>query len=94
MALPASLPALWRHWKGPEPVSPHDELRDALEDAIRRAYCEPIVAPVEGEDPDEVRALAQAALISNPRRMRHLATIQAAAWEAVEARVEGGSCDG
>lgn len=67
------------------------ELRDALDDAIRRAYCEPIVAPVEGEDPEEVRALALAALIGNPRRMRHLAGVQAAAWEAVEARVEGGS---
>lgn len=68
------------------------ELRDTLEDAIRRAYCEPVVEPVEGEDPEEVRTLARAALISNPRRMRHLAGIQAAAWEAVEARIEGGAC--
>lgn len=47
-----------------------------------------VVEPVEGEDPEEVRALALAALISNPRRMRHMAGIQAAAWAAVEERVE------
>lgn len=63
------------------------ELRDALDDAVRRAYCEPFAEPVEGEDPDEVRALAQAVVITNPDRMRHLARIQAAVWAVVEARV-------
>lgn len=65
------------------------ELRDALDDAIRRAYCAAIVEPVEGENRDVVRAIGQAAVIANPGLMRHLAGIQAAAWAAVEARVDG-----
>jgi hypothetical protein len=66
-----------------------EDFRDELEDAIRRAYCEPFAEPVEGEDPDEVRALAQAVVITNPDRMRHLAGIQGAAWEVVRQWVEG-----
>lgn len=64
------------------------ELRDALDDAIRRAYCEPLIPPVDGELEDEVRALAAAQIISNPNAMRALARIQAAAWAVVEERIE------
>lgn len=64
------------------------ELRDALEDAIRRAYCEPIIPPVEEEDAAVVRSIAMAAILHSPERMRHMAGIQAAAWAAVEERVE------
>jgi hypothetical protein len=71
-----------------------EELRDALDDAIRRAYCEPILPPVEGEDTEIVRSIARAEIIHSPNRMRHLAGIQAAAWEAVGPRIEGGSSAG
>ena len=63
------------------------ELRDALEDAIRRAYCEPLVQPLPGEDPEIVAALAKQSILTNPRKMRQLAAIQQAAWDVVEARV-------
>ena len=63
------------------------ELRDALEDAIRRAYCEPLVQPLLGEDPEIVAALAKQSILTNPRKMRQLAAIQQAAWDVVEARV-------
>jgi hypothetical protein len=65
-----------------------DELRDALEDAIRHAYCTPLYPPRPGEDPEVVQSVATAAIITDPTAMRHLARIQAAAWAAVEARVE------
>jgi hypothetical protein len=65
-----------------------DELRDALDDAIRRAYCEPVRPPVTGEPAGQVRALWAASVIENPDRMRHLADIQAATWAVVEQRVE------
>lgn len=65
-----------------------DELRDALDDAIRRAFCEPPVPPLSCEDAAIVRNTARAAILSNPDRMRHLAAIQAAAWEIVKGRVE------
>lgn len=70
-------------------MSDMTELRDALDDAIRRAWCEPVKGVVEGEDAEIVRALRRAALISDPNQMRHLASIQAAAWAAVEERVDG-----
>lgn len=63
------------------------ELRDALDDAIRRAWCEPVKGAVEGEDVEVVRVLRRAALISDPDQMRHLASIQAAAWTVVRERV-------
>lgn len=59
------------------------ELQDALDDAIRRAYREPIQPPVEGEDPDTVRSLAISALVSDPNRLRHLAALQKAAWDTI-----------
>lgn len=86
---PVSWAAMFEHDDGDALT----ELRDALDDAIRRAYCEPIIAPVDGEDPDEVRAMAKAAIISSPSRMRHLAGIQAAAWATVQERVESAASD-
>lgn len=65
------------------------ELRDALDDAIRRAYCTPLYPPRPEEDPDVVRAVATAAILTDPTAMRHLVRIQAAAWAAVEERVDG-----
>lgn len=55
-----------------------DELRDALEDAIRRAY----TGTSDGRIP------ATTDLTLSPGRMRHLARIQRAAWDAVKGRVE------
>jgi hypothetical protein len=74
-------------------VSAFEELRDALDDAIRRAYGEPILPPVEGEDQSAIRSMRHAAVITNPNVMRHLAGIQAAAWGAVEQRIEAGGGD-
>ena len=64
------------------------ELRDALDDAIRRAYCEPLKPVAPEEDAEIVRAMRRAALISDPNQMRHLSGIQAAAWSAVKERIE------
>lgn len=65
-----------------------DELRDALDDAIRQAFCEPPIPPLSCEDAAIVRNTARAAILTNPDRMRHLAVIQAAAWAVVQERVE------
>jgi hypothetical protein len=65
-----------------------EETEGQIEDAIRRAYCEPIKPPVEGEDPEVVRDLARVDLITNPDRMRHLAAIQTAALEVHNAALE------
>jgi hypothetical protein len=64
------------------------ELRDALDDAMLRAYCEPLFSPRPEEDPEIVRAIARAAIISDTAAMRHLARVQAAAWAVVEEWVE------
>ena len=70
-------------------MRPHDgDLRDALDDALRRAYCSPIRSPVDGEDPEAVQAAATAAIITDPDRMRHLERIQRAAWNVVRDRVD------
>lgn len=70
-----------------ESTSALEELRDALDDAIRRAYCEPVIPVVEGEDAEMVRRLAALEIITSPIKMRHLAGVQAAAWEIVKERV-------
>lgn len=64
------------------------DLRDALDDAIRRAYCEPVVSVRDGEDAAVVRSIEVARLLQSPERMRHLAGVQAAAWAVVCERVE------
>lgn len=64
------------------------DLRDALDDAIRRAYCEPVVSVRDGEDAAVVRSIEVARLLQSPERMRHLAGVQAAAWAVVRERVE------
>ena len=74
-------------------VTPLTELRDALDDAIRRAYCEPLVPLLEGEDPDAVREITTARVLTNPAAMRQLVAIQTAVWEVVRERVEAeGDC--
>jgi hypothetical protein len=55
-----------------------EELRDALDDAIRRAY----TGASDGRFP------AMTDLTLSPGRMRHLARIQRAAWETVQERIE------
>lgn len=60
-----------------------DELREPLDDAIRRAYCAPVRAAVEGEDSEVVDVMAKTAIVTDPDRMRHLSLIQDAAWRVV-----------
>lgn len=59
-------------------MSPLDELRDELDDAIRRAY----TGSSDGRVP------ATTGLTLSPGRMRHLERIQRAAWAVVRERVE------
>lgn len=61
-----------------QPNSALSELRDALEDAIRRAY----TGASDGRVP------ATTNLTLSPGRMRHLEKIQRAAWQVVFERVE------
>lgn len=72
---------------GRSETSPMTELQDALEDAIRRAYCRGWyrTPAYEGEiDPDEMAAQ----IIDSPGHMRRLVGIQQAAWDAVRERVD------
>jgi hypothetical protein len=69
-------------------TTPLVALRDALDDAIRSAYCggsfgEGWYSPVTKEP-------TPADILEDPSHMRLLTRIQAAAWKVVKERVEDG----
>lgn len=67
-----------------EAAKAREELRDDLEDAIRRAYAEGWNAGAPDYEP-----IDQARVLADPDRMRQVSRIQSAAWAVVGERVEG-----
>jgi hypothetical protein len=59
------------------------EVRETLDEAILRAFVEP-VRIVDGEDPAVVNSLLSAALLHDPQGTRRVALVQRAAWHVVE----------
>lgn len=66
---------------------------DALDDAIRDAFAEPLIEPVEGEDEQVVRAMARARIVENPRATKHLIGIQRAAGKVLADALEAAQAD-